>query len=75
MVMVVSDNSPELNGHYRGRTSSMCRLVIGTPCSDRISNVAAAELDLRVVTHDDDVFSFPRRKEGRMGILLFCLSE
>ena len=29
----------------------MCRLVIGTPSSDGITNVAAAELDLSIVTH------------------------
>lgn len=29
----------------------MCRLIIGTPSSDGIANVATAVLDLSVVTH------------------------
>jgi hypothetical protein len=30
----------------------MCRLVIGTPGSDRIPNMSASKLDLGIIAHD-----------------------
>ena len=49
--MYTMNNSPEFDSYHRGGTTLMCRLVIGTPSSDDIANVAAAVLDLSVVTH------------------------
>jgi len=45
------NNSPKFDSYYRGWTASMCRLIIGTPSSDGITDVAASKLDLSVVTH------------------------
>jgi hypothetical protein len=38
----------------------MCRLVIGTPGPDRISNMSASKLDLGIIAHDDVGLRFER---------------
>jgi hypothetical protein len=49
--MYTTNNSPIFDSYYRGWTTLMCRLIIGTPSSDGITNVAALVLDLSIVTH------------------------
>jgi hypothetical protein len=36
----------------------MCRLVIGTPCSDSIADMTTAEFNLGVITHVDGFGEF-----------------
>lgn len=45
------NNSPEFDSYHGGWTTLMCRLIIGTPSSDGITDVATPVFDLSIVTH------------------------
>jgi hypothetical protein len=47
---------PELDGYHRRRAALMCRLVIRTPLPYCIPDMAAAELDLGIITHREGVW-------------------
>ena len=42
---------PKLNSHHGWRATSMCRLVIRTPCPDDEPEVSTFVLDLCIITH------------------------
>jgi hypothetical protein len=59
--MRIDFNVPELDRHNAWRAALMGCLVVCTPCSNSVTNMAAAEFDLRVVAH--------RRKLVERGVI------
>ncbi len=53
----------------------MCRLVIGTPCSYCITNVAASKLDLCIFAHCDGTVVSWGERIGNLGLGRWVESE